>query len=282
MERSDPYYERILRALVHIQQRLDDEISIDDLARVACFSPFHFHRIFTGMTGESVMAHVRRLRLERAAYQLKYTERPVMDIALDAGYETQESFTRAFKAALGMPPGRYRRRHREVPRVAAPSGVHYEPDAAPEGFTPAAVGDIASRVRVCRRDPMRVVFLRHVGPYGEVGPVWESLMDWCGEHDLLGPDFLAFGLSYDDPAVTEASRLRYDACVSVSDDVEVEPPFALQEVPGGEFAVVLHEEPRTDPCMECYLNDPNITPPEDLLTEIWVPLAPKGRAEIPR
>ena len=61
------YQERMLRVLVHIQQHLDEELALEALARIACFSPYHFHRIFRGMLGESLQEHVRRLRLQRAA-----------------------------------------------------------------------------------------------------------------------------------------------------------------------------------------------------------------------
>ena len=89
------------RVLVHIQSHLDEPMPLDQLAEVASFSPWHFHRIFRGMVGESVKEHVRRLRLERAAQQLRDTNRAVVDIALEAGYETHESFTRAFAAMFG-------------------------------------------------------------------------------------------------------------------------------------------------------------------------------------
>ncbi|HEX4589292.1 MAG TPA: AraC family transcriptional regulator, partial [Gemmataceae bacterium] len=71
------YKQRILRVLVHIQQHLDEVLELEDLAGVAHFSPYHFHRVFRGMVGESVMEHVRRLRLERAAHRLKFTDEPV-------------------------------------------------------------------------------------------------------------------------------------------------------------------------------------------------------------
>ena len=61
------YKERILRVLVYIQQHLDETMPLDELARVAYFSPYHFHRVFRGMVGESVKEHVRRLRLGRTA-----------------------------------------------------------------------------------------------------------------------------------------------------------------------------------------------------------------------
>ncbi|MBN2270431.1 MAG: helix-turn-helix transcriptional regulator, partial [Sedimentisphaerales bacterium] len=72
------YKERILRVLVFIQKNLDRELCLDDLAKIAHFSPYHFHRIFTGMVGESLKEHVRRLRLERAAMRLKHTDRSVL------------------------------------------------------------------------------------------------------------------------------------------------------------------------------------------------------------
>src|SRR5262249_26256763 len=98
------YRERIVRTLVYIQGRLDEELELAELAGVAAFSPFHFHRIFRGLVGESVKEYVRRLRLERAARCLKQESRPVTEIALQAGFETHESFTRAFTAMFGESP----------------------------------------------------------------------------------------------------------------------------------------------------------------------------------
>lgn len=98
------YKARMLRVLKHIQQNLDEELSLEDLAGIACFSPYHFHRIFRGMLGESTREHIRRLRLERAAVQLKRSDASVTMIAFDAGYETHEAFTRAFKAMTGIAP----------------------------------------------------------------------------------------------------------------------------------------------------------------------------------
>ena len=91
---------RILRVLVYIQGHLDDVISLDDLAAVAHFSPYYFHRVFRGMVGESVMGHVRRLRLERAAHRLKSGDHPVTRVAFEAGYETHEAFIRAALTVL--------------------------------------------------------------------------------------------------------------------------------------------------------------------------------------
>ena len=100
----ESYHERLARVLAHIEGHLDEPLPLDDLAAVACFSPYHFHRVFRGMVGESVKEHVRRLRLERDARRLLSGDSTVLALALDAGYETPESFTRAFDALFGLAP----------------------------------------------------------------------------------------------------------------------------------------------------------------------------------
>src|SRR5262245_8958167 len=95
-ETSEDYRMRMLRVLVHIQQNLDAPLPLEELAAIALFSPFHFHRIFRGLIGESVKEHVRRLRLERAAHRLRHTGQQITEIASDAGYQTIVSITRTF------------------------------------------------------------------------------------------------------------------------------------------------------------------------------------------
>ncbi len=103
------YEERMLRVLIHLQRNLDRSVSLEELAEVAHFSPFHFHRIFRGMIGESVKAHLRRLRIEKAAWRLVQTDDPIIRIALDAGFESHAAFSRAFKIQMGQSPSDWRK-----------------------------------------------------------------------------------------------------------------------------------------------------------------------------
>jgi AraC family transcriptional regulator len=265
------YQERLLRVLLHIQRNLDQPLDLDELAGVACFSPFHFHRIFRGMVGESVMEYVRRLRLEQAAQNLRFSDRPVIDVALDAGYESHEAFTRAFSARFGVAPSGYRK--------------------VRKGASDADVSD----VRLEEFGPKRVAFVRHVGPYNEVGPAWQKLMSWAGMRGLLGPRTVILGVVYDSPEVTAESKLRYDAASSVGDDVQPEGDIGIQEIPRCQYAVIPHNgpytniqpaydrlfgdwlplsgrEPASSPVFERYLNTPYDTKPENLRTEIYLPL----------
>src|SRR5438067_4236130 len=132
-ETQQTYQERILKVLVHIQNHLDETLSLEELAAVAHFSPYHFHRIFRGMVGESLMEHVRRLRLERAAHRLKFTDFPVTRIAFETGYETHEAFTRAFRALFAESPSGFRALHQALPYPETASNVHYDPAGKLEG-----------------------------------------------------------------------------------------------------------------------------------------------------
>jgi predicted dithiol-disulfide oxidoreductase (DUF899 family)/AraC-like DNA-binding protein len=127
---EDGYLSAISDVLAYVQSHLDEPLTPSRLGRIACFSEHHFHRIFRAVVGESVMDHVRRLRLERAAFHLKTTRNTVASIAFDAGYGAQEAFTRVFQAYFGMTPRLFRRAH-AAHWLPCNSGVHY----SSAGFT---------------------------------------------------------------------------------------------------------------------------------------------------
>jgi AraC family transcriptional regulator len=276
--------ERILRVLVHLQEHLDEALDIEALAKVARLSPFHFHRVFRALVGETAMEHVRRLRLERAARQLKASEDPVVQVAFAAGYEAHEAFTRAFAARFGVPPIEYRRQRRGSgvdPAEAAGAALSGRPR---EPSTPVEIRPLSAT---------RIAFARHVGPFTAVGEAWRRLYAFARERGLspLG----AFGLGHDDPEITPPERYRYDACLPVGPEVAAEGSIGAQVVRAGRFAVALHRGPyealgetygyllavwlpRTGraaaqgPSIERYLDDPMQTRPEDLRTEVWIRL----------
>jgi AraC family transcriptional regulator len=284
--------ERVLRVQRYIQDHLDEPLSLDTLAETAGFSRFHFSRIFSGITGESLTDYMRRLRLERAAFRLLYTEQSVTNLAFDAGYENAESFTRAFAQLYGVPPGRFRRRLREALD-------HRRTVLEPHGRTYSAMlahheGGISMNMTIEHFDSIRVAFLRHIGPYAASGAAWRRLCGNPAVQSRLTPESLFIGICYDDPDVTEADKIRMDVCVSVDASFIPEDGIEVQTIEGGEYARVIHKgsydglhgvyralygewipasgrEPKGTPPLEIYLNDCT-TPPEELLTEIRVPL----------
>jgi len=297
------YKQRLLRVLVHIQEHLDEGLALEELARLACFSPFHFHRIFKGMVGESVKEHVRRLRLERAASRLKLGAQPVVGIALDAGYESHEAFTRSFRSVFGVSPSGFRSSSRRPEVAATPSGLHFADGRRVSHFKTIQSGGKKMEVKIARRAPLRVAFMRHVGPYSAVGKTWDRFLPVLGKEGLLGGDTQFIGLCHDDPEVTPPSRARYDACVSVDERFSPTGEIGVQMLAGGEYAVTTHFGPydklgrtytrllgqwlprsgrqlRSCPCFEVYLNDPQGTDPKDLLTDIYAPLAAQSSISV--
>jgi len=276
----ESYHERLARVLAHIEGHLDEPLPLEDLAVVACFSPYHFHRVFRGMVGESVKEHVRRLRLERAARRLLSGDSTVLALALDAGYETPESFTRAFDALFGLAPSAFRRNGGKMD-----ASSKLEKAALP-----------AVEVAVKRLQPFRVAYARHIGPYDQVGEAWSKLMMWAGPRRLLGPSMVRLGIPHDDPEITPPERLRYDAALVVPDGVTGSGDVAIQEIAGGQYAVAMHRGPydrlgetyaalcgqwlpasgreaRNAPPLEFYRVSFEQAPPEEFVTEICVPLA---------
>ncbi len=293
----EDYQRRILEVLVHIQENLDRPLLLEQLARVAHFSPYHFHRIFRGMVGETLKGHIRRIRLERAATRLKLSTSPVQGIAKEAGYQSLEAFSRAFRSELGLAPTEYRAA-RQVPAFrSAPSGVHFQAGSPPADLLLHEDQAKEMKVSIKHLEPCRVAFMRHSGPYDECGRTWDELLARLGSQGHLGPGTVFLGLCHDDPEVTEPGKLRYDACVSVDGTFSPRDNLGVQTIPGGDFAVATHQGPysalgeayaalfgqwlprsgrrlRPLPCFEVYLNSPDGTEPEELLTDIHVPLEP--------
>ncbi|WP_243546759.1 AraC family transcriptional regulator [Pseudodesulfovibrio tunisiensis] len=289
------YHERMLKVLLHIQANLDDRLGLESLAEVACFSPTHFHRIFRGMIGETVMEHIRRIRLERAALRLAMRMGSVTSAALDAGYETVESFSRAFNRMFGCPPSRYAEQHWEKLYSRVPGLIHYLPGDVRPDMTLNNSGGSGMEVRIEEIPAFDVAFVRHIGPYEECEKAWNVLCGWAGPKGLLTPDTKVLGICYDDPQVTPPEKIRYDACMTIHGDVQTEGEIGTQTIPAGEYAITVHKGPYSElhatyaklfgqwlvkndlsfadtPCYELYLNDPQQTAPDDLVTEIYLPL----------
>ncbi|HLO99681.1 MAG TPA: helix-turn-helix domain-containing protein, partial [Fimbriimonas sp.] len=172
------YAQLIERAIDLMVDQLDSAISFEQIAQEVGVSQFHFGRIFTGAVGESPLAFGRRLRMERAAYQLVNTSLPITEIAFDARYETLEAFIRAFRSAYLTTPSEFRKNPSRV-ELQCPSQVHW----SPEGCSPPSLFNLQGNTmeaKIVHIEPMTVLALRHIGPYNEIGPKFGELMQWAG------------------------------------------------------------------------------------------------------
>lgn len=107
--RRQEYLGRMNRVMDYIRNNLTGDLRLETLARVANFSPFHFHRLFTTMVGETVNAYIRRTRMQWAASQLIYNpKKTITRIAVDCGFSSPSSFARDFRQHFGMSASQFR------------------------------------------------------------------------------------------------------------------------------------------------------------------------------
>ncbi len=279
--------QRLNRVLVYIQENGDKPLSLERLAAVAHFSPFHFHRIFTAHVGETLNEHLRRIRLDKSALRLFHSDEPITDIALSAGYETPAAFTKAFGQRFGRNPTEFKKIKREkLPAVV---------NVLNSNKTGRRVKPVKPEIRIMPEQ--KVLFVRKTGRYDKAaGEAWGTLMKFAYSRRLMNKNTKGIGISHDSPEITPEDKTRYDACITINKDVKPEGEVGVQTIAGGRYAVFLHKGPysklgdtynyimarwypesgekfRDRPCFEHYLNrDPRRTKPENLRTEIFVPI----------
>ncbi|MBU8540509.1 AraC family transcriptional regulator [Falsiroseomonas tokyonensis] len=273
------YGRRIARAIALIAADPARPPSLEAMAEAAAFSPFHFHRIYRELTGETPAETLARERLSRAAAMLVRQGLPVAAVAKRCGYGSAAAFTRAFRAAYGVPPAAYR----DGGGIGAPL-----PPPAPE-----ETGMFEVTIR--EEPALRLAALPHRGKYEAIGTVYDRLMAWAGARGLMTPEARFIALYHDDPHSVPEKDLRSEAGMTVPPGVEASEGVRILDLPATRLAVLVFrgpyaelegaytwlyrqwlpqsgEEPADQPAREDYLNDPRSLPPSEWLTAVMLPL----------
>lgn len=226
-----------LPLLVHIQTHLDQDLSLTALARRATLSPGHLQRLFLAHVGESPKRYVTRLRLEQAAFRMLVSDATLLDLALDCGFRSQETFIRSFTRRFATTPSAYRASRRLVraQRRGWPPARH----AAHTHAMPFSL----STTRVTRLREAHLAFIRHYGAYERVPDrLYSDLERWALAQRLRGPR-VWMGIGHDAPGTTAADQLRFDAALVVPAPFRGDGRVGYQHFAGGDFAVTTHVGP---------------------------------------
>jgi len=279
------YAKRFEKVLDYIESNLDESLSTEYLSQIANFSKFHFHRQFAEYVGTSVGRYIQLLRLRQASYQLAFSaQNKVIDIALDAGFENPESFTRAFRNTFGQSPSEFRRQPdweswHERYRFRIPERKQ------------------TVQVEIVDFKSIRIAVMEHRGPTERVNDSVGQFIAWRKESGLSPKEISrSFGIAYDNPDTTEPAEFRFDICGEVTDEVPLNRQGVVtKSIPGGRCARVRHygshvrigesiyplyrnwlpesgEELRDFPLYFHYLNLMPETPEHELETDIYLPL----------
>jgi len=278
------YAKRLARVTAYIYEHLDEDIDLAVLAEVAALSPWHWHRIYHALHGETVAATVRRLRLQRAAADLANTTLAIEDIARRAHYEAVPSFSRAFCAAYGLPPAQYREQGGH-----ARFGEH-----ASQGE------NLVYSIEIVDLPTLHLAAVGHVGSYMQIGQAFDQLFGMLAARGQIAPGMRSIGVYLDDPSAVAEERLRAQAGIVITDGFAMAAPLEPVIVRAGTYAVLRHKGPYADmraaydwlfgewlvrsgheaddaPVFEEYLNNPRDTPPTALRTDIHLKLREVAR-----
>jgi AraC family transcriptional regulator len=271
------YRERVSRVVAAIVADPMAEHRLEDLARLANFSPFHFHRVYHSIAGETVAATVRRVRLALATRLLTRGDQSITQVGLAVGYESPQAFTRAFGQFTGQSPRVFQQQMREAILDTGPALQCRDSDAPPP-------------VRIVERPAQPVHALLHRGPFSTIPHTHRRLRAHIGSRAVSN----WLGISCGDPEVRSSFRY-YVAATSPEhwpvDDTEIE----MLDIPGGLYAVhclagpytrinaAVHAlytqwlpasgyEPDDRPTLEHYLNSPRKVAPAALRTDLLIPI----------
>jgi AraC family transcriptional regulator len=309
--RRREYVGRVNRVMDYVHANLAGDLRLETLARIASFSPFHFHRVFKSVVSETLNDFIRRVRATTAATRLLHNPREsITEIAVQCGYSSPSAFAREFRVAFGTSASEFRRGGRDAARkirqVESKNGQAESKEgkdfAPPPPYTP----DISDTrrtmmkfsVEVKQMPEWNVVYARHIGAYNKVGEAFERVFKWAGPRGLVRfPETKSLAVYHDSPEVTDPSRLRSDACLTVPPGTKVDGEIGTMKIPGGLFAVAHVEievtqfgeawdrligewmpksgyQPDDRLCYEVYLNDPDAHPEKKWIVDICEPVRP--------
>ncbi|RQP21986.1 helix-turn-helix domain-containing protein [Albitalea terrae] len=238
------YLACVRRGIDHIERHLDDEIALADVGRAAGLSQWHFQRIFKALTNETLKTYIRSRRLACALAALRDPQARIIDIALAAGFESQESFTRAFRKVYRMTPGQYR-------RIGSRSLFPAKPEFNADYLQHLHQG--VSLTPSLQHWPAQRVVGLHTRFFGvdsdknnlahKLPPLWDAFLARMGDIGgrVPGPGRVAYGLLR--PVDDESDQLHYVACVPVTGDADVPAGMVSLSLPAASHARFIHRGP---------------------------------------
>jgi AraC family transcriptional regulator len=216
---NSEYAQRIDRVIDYLRGNLHRPVKLAELANVACFSEFHFHRIFTAVSGETLNHFTNRLRLEKAARLLRYSEQSLTDIALDCGFSSSATFSRAFRSGYDTSPSQFRKsgeiKKSKIRKELFPKdeyGLHVSGEDMSAEEKKAAFP-----VRLIDIPERQVAYIRVKNAFemDRVLAALKTVIEWAKSQKDIFSQGTLFGMSVDDPHVTPKHLYRYEVCLAL-------------------------------------------------------------------
>ena len=268
---KDDYIQSVYKVIFYIEQNYKYNLTLEELSKVAGFSKYHFHRIFNSIAGENISDYIRRVRLSSTTKQFK-TNLNITQIAQTSGYETNASFSKAFKNHFGITPKEFSTNAKKKK------------------------GNKMLEPKIVEIEATEVLYVRKTGDYvNSADEAWKTMVEFITENELFEKAVARYGISHDNPTLIEENNLRYDACLELNDSISPRGEVSRKQIAGGKYALFMHKGSpsligetfrnisdwiietgvrlRDEPSFQKYLDlDPSGIKVEDLRTELYVPL----------
>lgn len=241
------YLSSINRAIDYIEQNIDKPLDLLQVAEVANFSPFHFHRIFAAIKAETLNNFIKRKRLEKAASMLINSAHSITEIAINCGFSSNAVFARSFKNHFNMSASKFRENgflsyFEKMGERNANSKQYFERLETVTEEILLTGKRIYKEVQVKELPKHCVAYSRHYGRFEDIGTVYERLFRWAGPRGLLQwPEMKAITLYHDDPKITDIDKLQQSACITIDPSVKVEGDIGKLFIEGGKYACAKFE-----------------------------------------
>lgn len=221
------YEDRINRVIDYIDENYDANLTLKVLSEIACFSEYHFQRVFTAFIGESPSKYINRRKIEKSINHLFYTSKSITEIAYEFGFSSSANYSKAFKKYCNITPDKCRRLGEE----------NYTREIRLVNFK--KKNDFAYDVEIENIDDLTLAYSTSWGNYDfKIAFAWAKLYFWAGKNKLIKPNSIVCGITYDNPNITEPGKLRYDACISVPRGIKGNGKIGVKNLNGGKYAII--------------------------------------------
>ncbi|WP_420574545.1 AraC family transcriptional regulator [Kordia sp.] len=289
------YIKRIHYVLDFIEKNLDTELSLEKLSQKAHYSSYHFHRIFLIIVGENLNEYINRKRIERiASILLVDVKRPIKELAYIYGFNSDSSLSRSFKKYYGVSPTTFKS---EGKKILSKIGIE---SLSIEKYICSITNikkwtDMNAQITVKQLQEIKLAGIMRIGAFEKIGESYQKLMEWGYNHHVLDTsNFKAITIYHDNPNITQISKVRHSACVTINKAIKAEGeirPLAIQKgnYVIGNFTIDANEFPkawkslsvwimengyefRDGDYFEIYLNDHETHPKKKFIVDICIPI----------
>lgn len=239
------YPDKLRPVIRYLESNYNHPINLTQVAELAHLSPYHFHRIFKVVVGETLNEYVRRLRLEAIANELFYVKPTITSVALDYGFSSSQSMAKAFKQRFHLTPSQVREcstidefsnllRSSKIGHSLRKNGhVFFN---APS-YTDLEFSNRSNNMEIKTFESTKLAYIRVTGPYGEnYVPASNQLYSWAEPEGLAGNTSIF--IYHDNPEITAAEKCRTDICLFIASNISPPKGIEVKEFTGGKYACI--------------------------------------------